>query len=108
MVLYLSRMSSARVTRGYLVARRYTYAPPCCRTSQYRSTKVPLFPSQCSCGMMLLTLYSMVWDWRVSRVGPMLLYWPKLLYPYYIYIVFYYFSFSLIPVNRLVLRGWGL
>ena len=27
--------------------------------------------------------FSMVWDWRVSRAGPMLLYWPKLLYPYY-------------------------
>ena len=25
-----------RVTRGTLIAHRYTYAPPCCRTSQYR------------------------------------------------------------------------
>ena len=24
-----------RVTRGALVAHRYTYAPPCCRTLQY-------------------------------------------------------------------------
>ena len=31
-----------RVTRGDLVAHRYTYAPPCCRTSQYHRTFVPL------------------------------------------------------------------
>ena len=27
-----------RVTRGALIAHRYTFAPPCCRTSQYRRT----------------------------------------------------------------------
>ena len=57
-------------------------------------------------GTILLTPYSMVWDWRVSRAGPMLFYWPKLLYPYTI--VFYHFSLSLLSVNRLVLWGWGL
>ena len=31
-----------RVTRGALVAHRYTYAPPSYRTSQYRRTFVPL------------------------------------------------------------------
>ena len=31
-----------RVTRGALVAHLYTYAPPRCRTSQYRWTFVPL------------------------------------------------------------------
>ena len=30
-----------------------------------------LFPSQCLCGTIFLTLYSIVWDWRVSRAGPM-------------------------------------
>ena len=30
------------VTRGVLVAHRYTYAPPRCRTSQYHKTCVPL------------------------------------------------------------------
>ena len=34
-----------RVTRGALVAHLYTYAPPRCRTSQYRRTFVP--PSVC-------------------------------------------------------------
>ena len=33
---------SVRVTRGALVAHRYTYAPPSCRTSQYHRTFVPL------------------------------------------------------------------
>ena len=31
-----------RVTRGALVAHRYTYAPPRCRTSQYQRTFIPL------------------------------------------------------------------
>ena len=31
-----------RVTRGALVANRYTYALPRCRTSEYRMTFVPL------------------------------------------------------------------
>ena len=31
-----------RVTRGALVAHRYTYAPPHCRTSQYCRTLIPL------------------------------------------------------------------
>ena len=30
-----------RVTRGALVAHRYNYAPPRCRTSQYRRTFIP-------------------------------------------------------------------
>ena len=30
-----------RVTRYALVAHRFTYAPPCCRTSQYSSTFIP-------------------------------------------------------------------
>ena len=31
----------ARVTRGALVAHRYTYAPPHCRTLQYNRTFIP-------------------------------------------------------------------
>ena len=30
-----------RITRGALIARRYSFAPPSCRTSQYRRTFVP-------------------------------------------------------------------
>ena len=35
----------------------------------------------------------------------MLLYWPKLLYPYYSLLLF---SLSLLSVYRMVLWGWGL
>ena len=49
-----------RVTRGRLVA--------------LRSIAGILFPSQCPSGTILLTPYSMVWDWRISRAGPMLFY----------------------------------
>ena len=33
---------AVRVTLGDLVAHRYTYAPPRCRTLQYRRTFIPL------------------------------------------------------------------
>ena len=46
-----------------------------------RSTAGPLSCSQCHCGTILLTLYSMVWDCRLSKAGPIPFYWPKLLYP---------------------------
>ena len=35
----------ARVTRGALVAHRHSFAPPHCRTSQYRRSFVPLLAS---------------------------------------------------------------
>ena len=66
-----------RVTLGALVAHRYTYALPRSRTFQYHWTFIALSVS------LLLTPYSMVWHWQISRAGPMLSYWPKLLYPYY-------------------------
>ena len=78
-----------RVTRRALVAHRCTYALPRCRTLQYSRL---LFPSRCPSGTILLTPYSMVWDWRVSRAGPMLLYWPILLYPNYSLLLFIPFS----------------
>ena len=36
-----------RVTRGALIVHRYTYARPCCRTSQYSRTFVSLSVSLC-------------------------------------------------------------
>ena len=60
--------------RDALVAHLNTHAPPRCSTSQYCRT---LSPSQCCSGMILLTLCSMVWDWRVSRAGSMPFYWPS-------------------------------
>ena len=38
------------------------------------STAGLLFPYRCPSGTILLTQYSMAWDWWVSRAGPMLLY----------------------------------
>ena len=78
-----------RVTRGALVAHRYTYAPPRCIASQYHRTFVP---SQCPSGTISLTPNLMVWDWRVSRARPMFLYWPKLLYSYHSLLLFFPFS----------------
>ena len=63
-----------RVTRGTLIAHRYTYASPRCRTSQYRRL---LFPSQYLSGTIWFTPYSMVRDWRVSRAGPIPFCWPS-------------------------------
>ena len=57
-----------------------------------RSTTGLLFPSQFPSGTILLTLYSMVWDWRGSRTGPMFSYSPKLLSPYYSLLLFFPFS----------------
>ena len=59
------------------------------------STAGLLFPSRCPSGTILLTPCLMVWDWQVSRLGPMLLYWPKLLYPYYSILFFLFSSFCL-------------
>ena len=60
-----------RVTSGALVAHRFTYALPRCRTSQFRRTFIL---SQCPSGTILLALYPIVWDWRVSRAGPKIFY----------------------------------
>ena len=57
-----------------------------------RSTAGLLFTSRCQSGTILLTPYSMVWDWLVSRAGPMLFYWHKLLLPYYNLLLFFPFS----------------
>ena len=90
MVLYLNRMCQCGLHAvlwshiGTLMHR--LAAEPC-------STAGLLFLSRCPSGMILLTPYSMVWDWRVSRAGPMLFYWPKLLYPYYNLLLVFTFSF---------------
>ena len=56
------------------------------------STAGLLFPFRCPFGTILLAPFSMVWDWRVSRAGRMLLYWPKLLYLYYSLLLSFPFS----------------
>ena len=69
-----------------------------------RSTAGLLFPSQYLSGMLWLTPYSMVWNWRVSRPGPMPFCWPSgsLLFCLQL------FSLSLLFLYRLVVWGWSL
>ena len=63
-----------RVTRGALVAHRYTYAPPRFRTSQYRRTFVLL--SVCLWNDLADPVFDGV-GLAGFKAGPMLFYWPK-------------------------------
>ena len=102
MVLYLDRMCQCwlhAVLWSHIGTLMHRLA------AEPRSIAGLLFPTRCSCGMILLTTYSMVWDWLVSRAGPMLFYWPKMLYPFYNLLLFFP---SRLSVYRLVLSGWGL
>ena len=91
-----------RVTRGAVIAHRFTYAPPRCRTSQYSKTFIPFSVSLWN--DLSDDPYLMVWDWLVSRAGPMSLYWPCCSLPFCLPL----FSFSLLSFYGLVLWGWGL
>ena len=85
-----------RVSRGALVAQRYTYAPIRCRTSQYRRTFIPLSVS------LWNDLADSVFD-GVGLAGfksrANAFYCPKLLYPYYSLLLFFPFSSSCIKVG---------
>ena len=118
---YLDRVvSGARFLTGgdwvlhcYIAHRRYMAV--CCtrsgvtqctlfgRTSVYLWASSLQNTSQSLCGTILLILYSMVWDWRVLRAGPMLFYWIKQLAPLFLLL----FSLTLLSLFRLVLWGWG-
>ena len=100
MVLYLYRMCQCTL---HAVLWSHIGILMCLFVTEPHSTAGLLFSSQCLCRIILLTLHLMVWDWQVSRVGPMLLHWPKLLIPIWSLTVFPFSSFY-----RLVLRGWGL
>ena len=63
-----------------------------------------LFSCQYLCGTILVTPCSMVWDWRVSRAGPIPLYWPSWSLTFCLLL----FSLSLLSFYWLVLWGWGL
>ena len=55
------------------------------------------------CGTALVTPYSMVWDWRISRAGPMSFYYPSCSVPF----CHLMFSISFILFYCLVLWGKG-
>ena len=78
-----------RVTRRALVPHRYIYAPPCCRTSQYRRTFV----------LLSVSLWNDLADPLFGGVGlagfksrANAFFWSKLLYPYYSLLLFLTFS----------------
>ena len=91
-----------RVTRGTVTAHRFTYAPPCCRTSQYHRTCILLSVSPWN--DLSEPVFDGVWDWRVSREGPMPFYWPSCPLTFCLLL----FSLSLLSFCALVLWGWGL
>ena len=67
-----------------------------------RSPAGLLFSSQYLSGTIWLTPYSMVWDWRVSRVGPMPFCWTSCSLLFCLQII----SLSLLFLYRLVVWGW--
>ena len=73
-------------------------------SAEPRSTAGFLFPSQSLSGMIWLTPYLMVWDWLVSRAGPMHFCWPSCSLLFCLKL----FSLSLLFLYRLVVWGWGL
>ena len=82
-----------RVTLGALVAHPYTYAR--FLSAKLRSTAGPSFCSQCPCGTIWMTLYSMVCDWRGSRAEPMLFYLLSCSIAFCLLLFFHFFSFWL-------------
>ena len=100
MVLYLDRMYQCglhAVLWSHIGTLMHRLASEPCSTARL------LFPSWCPCWMILLTPCSMVWDWRVSRAGPMLFYWPGFqLYTNSIPSIIFY-SFSLLFILSI---GW--
>ena len=90
-----------RVTRGTLIAHRYTYVPPRCRTSQYRMTFIPLSVS------LWNDLVDPVFD-GVGLAGfrsrSNAFFWPSCSLLFCLQL----FSLSLLFLYRSVVWGWGL
>ena len=89
MVLYPSRMCRCVLHIGTLM--RLLAAEP-------RSNELLLLLCQYLCGLILVTPYSMVWDWRVSRAWSMPFYWPSCSLPFCLLL----FSLSLLSFYGLI------
>ena len=83
---------AVRVTRGAVITHRYTYTPPRCRTSQYRTTFIALSVSLWNDSG---DPYSMVWDWWVPRAGTMTLYCPNSSSPFCLLLFSFLFFHSM-------------
>ena len=70
-----------------------------------RCTEWLLLPSHCLRRTILQTLYSMVWDWQISRVRLMFLFIGLSCSLSFCLLLF---SFSILYFYWLVLWGWGL
>ena len=81
----------ARLTRGVFVALIVSRLR--LLAVELLNTAFLLWPSQCLCGTILMTLCLMVWDWRVLRAGPMPSCLPNLLF----LLVSYYFLLFFLP-----------
>ena len=57
--------------------------------AELRRTTGLLFPSQCLCGTILLTLYLMVLDPQIPRAGSMFFYWHKRFAQFLSYFLFF-------------------
>ena len=102
MVLYLDRMCQCGL-HAVLWSHIGTFMHRL--AAEPRSTAGLLFPFLCPSGPVLLTPYSMVWNWRVQEQDQC--FFIGLSCSIHT-IVFYSFSRSLLSVYRLVLWGWGL
>ena len=99
MVLFLCRMC-----RCWLHAALHIGTFMRLLAAEPRSIAGLLFPFQYLYRTILVTSYSMVWDWRVSRAEPMLFYWPSCSLPF----VSSCFHFLFFHSIGLVMLGWGL
>ena len=81
---------SVRVSLGAVMTHRNTMRV---LAAEPLSTAGLLLPCQHLCGAILVTPYSMVWNWRVSRAGPMPFYWPSCLLPFCLLLFFISLSF---------------
>ena len=87
-----------RVTRDAVIAHRSLMR---LFAAEPRSIAGLLFPFQYLFGTILVTPYSMVWEWRVSRAWPIPIYWPSCSLPFCLLL----FSLSLRSFYGLVLYG---
>ena len=90
-----------RVTRGALIAHRYIYAPPRCRTSQYRRTFITISVSPWN--DLVDPLFDGVGLAGLSSRSNAFC-WPSC----FLLFCLQLFSLSLLFLYRLVVWGWGL